>query len=240
MSGEQRGQDEVLEPGPDEVDQRLREIGIPVDRVREALRRAHLAGEDIRLDPAFPRTFGGQEIWGHGNGNFRALMKSLVTPWSFDDKDNIPWVVSPDGRIGITMVRGNKYTGIDKRASTRRPRRTAGIRIIRANNDARQYELIRLQPPGRRGDVITLPANRQNYFLLYNQYIETRMGLDINSVRWELSLAMGVTRGGRLIQWQERLVLPEFDLYERDPDGGRGHPLPPPPDVHVPVERIAG
>ena len=61
---------------------------------------------------------------------------------------------------------------------------------------------------------------------------------DEETVRGELSLAVGVSDSGRLLEWSERLVLPQIDLLNTPDSTDRNPEIV--PDVDVRVERRAG
>lgn len=222
------GMEDYEMPDPDEVPRRLREIcGLPVDLFLGAVRRGQLAADFCT--PSHPRTYSGTVAYGETVAGLRDQTAALS--WSFNDEDNIPRTISPDGGVIITAVSGNKDTGRrDRRgASTRRPRGVAGVRIVRRNG---QIELEALLPPEERlpetDDALDLGPT---WYLLYYR--------DGDTVRSELSLAKGVDDSGALLEWQERLVLPEIDLTLPPPsDGGSGRDDT--PIIDVPVTRRAG
>ena len=77
------------------------------------------------------------------------------------------------------------------------------------------------------GEVVHLGPT---WFLLYFR--------DGDTVRSELSRAHGVSDAGTLLEWSERLILPEIDLLDGpSPLEHRPDDAGPDSDVEVPVER---
>ncbi len=128
----------------------------------------------------------------------------------------------------LTAVSGDEQTGlkIGPHAQTRRPRGTAGMRIVRRNA---QFALPGLLPAD--DPELTGNAFGPTWFLLYRR--------DGDTVRRELSLAKGVSDAGVLWSWKERLILPEIDMLDVPP-GGRDRGDDAGPDLDVPVVSRVG
>lgn len=215
-------EEDVVIPDPDAVPRRLAQLGLTVELLREAVRRGvTLASFTTVGHPVF---YPGVRLYSEINGNLRILLAERG--WSLKDESNIPMAVSQDGSVVITAVRGNSDTGmIGRTPHTYRPRRNAGIRIIRRNH---QLELTELLPPDQQveGEPITLGPT---WFLLYLR--------DGDTVRCEVSLATGISGAGNLQRWSERIILPEIDLLQPPPIGREDADYG--VDVDVPVERRA-
>ena len=210
---------EVREPDGADVRRRLAELGIPAEVLSNAVRAGHDLGEFVTV--AHPRTYQGLVIWGEITASLRSGLS--VFGWTLDDADNIPRAVSPEGDVTIVAISGNEHTGLrnkHEQLSTRRRRGPGGVRIISQNT---QYEL-ELDLVSRTNNDPT--GSVGTWFLLY-----FRAG---DVVRSELSYAKAVDQSGELIDWKERLILPDIDV------GGPALILdapPAPPDVEVPVWR---
>lgn len=207
-------------PDPDSVERRLADLQTPEPVLREVLRRGHLAG-DFCTD-AHARTFRGLRVYHEVNAELRGDFKTRG--WFFNDDDNIPRVVRPDGTVVLTAVSGNALTGIAvPGAQTRNPRGDASIRLIRQN----AFQISLFDGPENDPELNAISPNARTWYLLYFR--------DGDMIRSELSLANGVTAEGNLLLWAERLILAPFNLYEGD--GGFGVAPEPTPDVDVPVVR---
>lgn len=223
--GSSAGLEDVYEPDPEATFRRLVELGIPYEAVTESVRIGYLRGDFTTA--AHPPTYPGTVVWGEITGEFRGRM--VLMGWGFDNTDNIPRSVSPDGRVVIVAVRGNDRTGIrnqHEHLSTRRRRGTAAVRIIRENT---QYFFQLDDVPMSATLTAALDGT---WFLLYNR--------DGDIVRLELSYARAVDHSGKLLEWAERLILPDIDLMgPPPPSDGRGQDDSPDNDVDVPVSRRA-
>jgi hypothetical protein len=218
------GLEDVEVPEPDAVLQRLAELGVPLEILLEAVRRGQLAGDFCT--ESHPRFYRGIVVYSEINGGLREQLAGLG--WSFNDEDNIARAISPDGTVVVTGVAGNERTGLRStpHAQTQRPRREAGIRIVRRNS---QLELEELLPADERRDGDAVVVTGPTWFLLWYRTED--------KIRSELSLARGVTAGGALLEWSERLILPGIDLLD-GPNASGSEAGPEGPDVVVPVERL--
>jgi hypothetical protein len=222
-------QPETIEmPDPAEVERRMKEMGMPMDVALTALRRGQNARDFCTA--AHPRTFPGNNAWAETNAGIREAQGAKG--WTLDDEDNIPKVISPDKSIVITALSGNERTGLRDRerpASTRHPRREAGMRIVLRNM---QLELLEeSQPPHKSGANDGKPvAFGPTWFLLYYR--------DKDIIRSELSLAVEVSNTGVLKKWSERLILPEINMLDGNPQKDTGTETL--KEVDVPVERRVG
>jgi hypothetical protein len=223
-NGSSSALEDVLEPDEDAVPRRLAELGIPHEAIAESIRIGHYKADFTTA--AHPRTYHGTVVWGELSGALRGELSKLA--WTLDDTDNISRVISPDGHVIVVAVRGNERTGLRSKhelLSTRRPRGRAGVRIVRMNA---QFELLLQEGQRDPGDDL-IAGLGGTWFLLYN-----RVG-DI--VRNELSFAKAVSDSGELLQWKERLILPDIDLLAPPPDATFDFT---PFDVDVRVSRRAG
>jgi hypothetical protein len=210
-------------PEADEVPRRLNELGLSLDLLLRSIRRGQHAADFCTA--SHPKTYPGSVAYGETVAGLRE--QTAASGWSFNDDDNIPRAVSPDGSVVVTAVSGNNDTGRreGRNASTRRPRGIASVRIVRRNG---QLELEALLPPHER-----LPAGDDEvhfgptWYLLYCR--------DGDVIRSELSLAKGVNETGALLEWSERLILPEIDLTVPQPDRVIGDDDD--DAIDVPVER---
>lgn len=213
--------EEVIEPNPDSVPRRLAALGIPIELLSEAVRIGHQQADFVTV--AHPRNFPGILTWGEVTAALRSGLSAMG--WMLDDKDNVARVISPDGEVTVVAISGNEFTGLrgkHEQLSTRWPRGSAGVRIIRRNA---QRELALEGALSRSRNLLVDDGG--TWFLLYY-----RTG-DI--VRSELSFAKGVDTPGQLIDWKERLILPDIDLRSPEPAIMDDTPL----DVEVHVSRRA-
>ena len=211
--------EEVFEPDPDAVRRRLATLRIPMEILLEAVRVGHHAGDFVTA--AHPRNFRGILTWGEVTATLRGGLAALG--WALDDRDNVARVISPDGDVTVVAISGNRFTGLrgqHQQLSTRWPRGSAGVRIIWRNA---QRELALGGALSRSRNLLVDGGG--TWFLLYN-----RAG---DVLRSELSYAKNVDNQGELIDWRERLILPDIDLSMPQPAIMDNTP----PDVEVRVSR---
>jgi hypothetical protein len=224
------GMEETEEPGPADG---FAYVGTQKIAI-ELTQRSISVGQHQRdlCDANHPKTSPNYLAWMETNAVFRrGLCDRQEDKWTRNDEQNIPRVISPEGDVSITCAAGNQGTGLrDGKASTKRPRGPAGMSII--NRTKVQVELVELLPEGERGDPVQVTDGM--YFLLWYRVK--------NVIRSEISLARAVNADGTLIDWARRTILPEFNLYEDDGEGGdapRNRSTITPTTVDVPVERLA-
>lgn len=215
---------------PDEnaVDERLRQLGLTSAMLREAIRDGQAAGDFCTT--AHPVFYPGCRVYGETNGSLR--LRLATEGWTFNDSDNIPRAVSPDGSVVITAIQGDANTGLrhGRQVQTRRPRKTASLRIIKRNLQFLIEAVLPEDDPELSDEMAGLGELGPTWFLLYYR--------DGDTVRCEVSLAAGVSDTGRLLTWSERLILPEIDLL--DGNSPSRSDSEPPPEVDVPVTRRTG
>ena len=200
----------VQEPDDADVLRRLAELRIPLEVLSEAVHVGHNQGDFVTA--AHPRIYRGIAIWAEVT---RVLRHRLIeVGWTLDDADNISRVVSPEGDVTIVAISGNEWTGLRNKhgqVNTRWPRGPGGIRIINRNT---QYELA-LEGGVSHAKNDLVDSYGGTWFLLYFRSDDI--------VRSELSYARAVESGG-LIEWKERLILPDINLLGPRPRSWTSHP----------------
>ena len=126
------GWDEAEIPDDDAVPARLTELGLPdIRTLHRAIRDGQAAGDFCTA--AHPVYYAGSRVHCETNGSLRLQLAHMG--WSFNDDDNIARAISPDGSVVVTALRVDEQTGMrtGAAAQTRRPRKTASVRIIKHN-----------------------------------------------------------------------------------------------------------
>ena len=219
------GTGETVEiPGPDEVPRRVLELGITVELCHDVVRQGQGLADFCTV--SHPRWYPPLVASAETTAALRDATAALG--WSFADEERIATTTSPDGAVTITVNSGDEWTGLRGRrhAQTRSPRGAASVRLVRQKT---QYEFDVLLPISeRQQSELDTGEPSEMWYLLFRREGDT--------VRSELSRAKGITDSGALIEWSERLLLPEIDMLDGPPPVSRRTPEPT-PDVDVPVVR---
>lgn len=178
-----------------------------------------------QCNPFHPPSYPGTAQWAETHV---ALRETLTRGgWRADDTGNFSTVVSPDGRIAITIAAGTDRTGKPglPAPQTRYKRGPMTHRAVRHN---RQLEL-NLFPTSNSteaGDP-SLERPAQTWILL----IATRH----DGLRAELSRPSDFDEGGRVVAWSERILLESLEV---EPNIGLDLDDDHDDSIDVPVERL--
>jgi hypothetical protein len=182
---------------PADVERRLGDLGLSVDIIRQAVVYGQMHRDTCTLNdpPGLP----GILAWGR---TIRSFGEQLVPRgWERRDDFNLSAVVNPEGDLAIVVSTGDDGTGLaDLPATTKYRKGPATVAAVEVN--AYQLDLFDL---GR--TVVALAARRApriTWMLLI-----ARVG---DQIRCELSLPSIIADDGRVERWEERIILPPFDL----------------------------
>lgn len=209
-----------------DVHNRLNELGLEQEALENVVRRGHYAFISCTENdaPLYP----GLAAW---NQMVRALREYLLPKgWSRSNENSFPLVVNPNGTMAIAVSSSDEQTGRGEVSpATKSSKGPRTIEVVAANQE--QMNLFRLEPspvPTAASETNS-DDNRMTWYLLFHRAI--------NEVRCELSLPLFMGDDGRIVGWQERIILgtiptdPEF--LELTP------PAPPQPDIDVAIKRRA-
>ncbi|WP_435004708.1 hypothetical protein [Xanthomonas arboricola] len=144
-----------------------------------------------------PKGFNGTNAWAEGTAHLRSLL--VPKGWVLDDPSNQPRVVSPSGKLCLTVSSGTPDTGVPHRTpQTRNDKGSQTASSVQYN--ARQGNLF----PVESSNVVSLSATdgQALWFLLY--YID----LDAREVRVELSRPTAMSEADRVSGWSVRYIIP--------------------------------
>src|SRR3954467_6133091 len=122
------------------LDVRVRMLGLDVleEEVHEAVRRGLSARRscDKHHPPSFPGTY----QWAESHHGLRDLMSPRG--WMPNDDANFSRILSPDGRVALTVATGDQFTGTEgpQQPATKYPRGSQTEDAIRANNTLSLFE----------------------------------------------------------------------------------------------------
>jgi len=176
---------------------RLAELGLSVDIVADALRRAD--ADSAACSVLDPPILEGLLRWGRTTKYLREGL--LPLGWTFDNPRNLARTISPDNHFAIVVATGNDRTGLaDYEAGTRHHKGYATERAIIANGQLTLDlgDLLRVVPFDRTAG--SADAEQPTMWLLL-------FCVDEDGFRAELSLPAAIDNG-RITQWSERILLP--------------------------------
>jgi len=177
---------------------RLVELGLSVDIVADALRRADV--DSTACSVLDPPILEGLLRWGRTTKYLREGL--LPLGWTFDNPRNLARTISPGGDFAIVVATGNERTGLaDVEAGTRHHKGYATERAVIANGQLTLDlgDLLRVAPFDRAAGTGADAEQPTMWLLLFC--------VDEDAFRAELSLPAAIDNG-RITQWSERILLP--------------------------------
>jgi hypothetical protein len=203
MSGPEEGKESPQHAGrihsdPTKVAARLRELGLSVELLEQALRQGQVA-QDL-CTPNHPSNYPGVVAYGETNGALRGALK--VEGWIHDNRFGICKIVAPGGEFSITAISGDENTGDElNEPMTKGLRGPKAMEAVIANG--RQLTLF----PAEAMLELTLTGELPPvmWYLLFN-----RSSKEI--LRAELSLPTQIDSNGVIVAWAERIILPEMAI----------------------------
>ena len=176
-----------------DINSRLEELGLSVGMLHEAIKigEAHRNG-CTKNDPL---SFPGIVTWARTVRSLRELL--APQGWVRSNEQKIPLVINPTGTIAITVATGNTDTGNAAITSkTKYPKGPATIAVVKQNAGQLTfgfYEETTKTPPPRTSDCLT-------WVLLISRCF--------SEIRCELSLPRQMGEDSRVVEWEERIILP--------------------------------
>jgi hypothetical protein len=170
-----------------------------------------------------PKGSGGTLAWIFGTETLRGQLIPLG--WTPADVNNQPRVVSPDGKIAITVMCGDAHTGnLNRMPSTRNTRGSQTVRSVNIN--ARQLDMFADHLSNIASIAPKSSEEQTLWILLY--YID----LVNDEVHYELSRPVNMGENEKVDDWKPRFTMPPLLLGA--PDDYQGPP-PASPDIDIPV-----
>lgn len=209
----------VIHDKPEEVDAALARLGLTPPPLMRAVRAGYLSRISRTANDA-PIAAG----FYHWNETLRTLRDELVVlGWTRVDEQMFSTILSPDGRIAISVSSGDEATGSARGfPRTKRDKGPRTADVIHANVE--QLDLFETTPesaPEEEAECLT-------YVLLFHA--------DATELRAELSLPVSMDEKDHIDSWRERIILGAQPL---DPEGAT---MPEPdfgPDIDIDVQRRA-
>lgn len=212
---------------PWEVEQRLAELDLESDNLREAVRAGLL--ESLACTDYDPVSARGYELWRMASRRLREVQTAGLDPgWRALDERNQPLVVNPALGIAVTVSSGNDLTGngdVNRPPSTRNPKGQVTADLVEANEQLLLFS-------GKTPFISSpKPVERRTWMLL--------VWASGSEARCELSLPKAIS-SGYIVKWHERLMLEPVILDESPMEAPFDYRPGGHDSIDVPVSRKRG
>ena len=208
----------ILFDKPNEIANRLEQLGLREAELREAVNQGHL--QRTRLTSNHPVIYHGLNMWGELVAALRDQLRPL--DWVREDIGSFALTVNDELKLAITVASGDEATGNPSVHPTNRSKK--GRNTVDAIETNRQMTLFEELPPDAESDEV-----RQTWVLLH--HTDTNRG----EIRVEISRPSNIGSDGKITAWAERIILSSipFDdvLVEIFAPNG--------PDVEIDIRRRA-
>lgn len=204
---------------PEEIANRLEQLGVNEGALREAVRQGHL--QRARLTLNHPVLYHGSNMWGETVAGLREQLRPLG--WIRQDIGCYALTVHEELQLAITVASGDEGTGNPHAHPCNRSKK--GRNTVDAIEANRQIEMFELPPPESQDDGY----DKQTWMLMH--YTDMLKG----EIRLELSRPSSISKDGKISEWAERIILNSIpfddELVEIYPLSG--------PDIEIDIRRKA-
>ena len=204
---------------PGDIRQRLADLGLEEEPLKETVRRGQLAY--ISCTANHPPQFPGMAAWAE---TVRALREYVVPlGWRRSNDNNYPLAVDPEGLVAIAVATGNDGTGRAEALPSTNARKGPSTSDAVAANQLR-FSFMEERPARLSSGS---DDSRATWILLIHRAA--------TEVRCELSLPISIGEDGHIDVWRERILLGPIPL-----DGDFVEIVPPArPDITIDIRRRA-
>jgi hypothetical protein len=210
----------VMRQETGDVRQRLLELGLEEEPLKDVIRRGQLAFLNCTANhpPQFPGLAGWAET-------VRALREYLVPlGWETTNESNYALTVDPAGRMAIVVATGNEATASAEATPSTNARKGPNTADAVAENQLQFSFMDRVVPPAA-SPSSPGGERRMTWVLLIHRAL--------SEVRCELSLPSSMAEDGHIDGWRERILFGPVPL-----DGDLVEVVPPLlPDIAVDIRR---
>lgn len=208
----------VLFDNPEEIANRLEQLGVNEGALREAIYQGHL--QRTRLTLNHPVIYHGLNMWGEVVAALREQLRPLG--WVREDIGSYALTAHEELKLAISVASGDEATGNPSAHPSNRSRKGRNtVEVIEAN---RQLELFEQLPPEDQ-----VEEGKQTWVLMH--HTDTSRG----EIRVELSRPSSIGKDGKINEWAERIILNSIpfddDLVEIYAPNG--------PDIDIDIRRKA-
>jgi hypothetical protein len=185
---------------PLDVSPRLAELGLNIEVLLEAISNgAQHASSCTANDPLMlPSTL----FWGKAVRDLRDTLVPLG--WRVDNTRNFPTIVHPSGQWAVGVCSGDENTGRPGISPhSRNPKGTVTKDITDQNQMSFTEIAPDFMPP-----MASPPSPKSTWLLLFHSDRTT------HEIRSELSLPVEMNAAGRVVEWNQRLILPSIPGHQ--------------------------
>jgi hypothetical protein len=182
---------------PAEVVERLTQLGVSAEMLREAVKKGQFARDNCTEDdpPATPGIY----AWGRTTRGLREILRPLG--WRRCDAGNYSRTINDGAGIAIAVSAGDDATGRPAVNPKTRYRKGPLTAAVVARNIAQLELFDNHSPPPPHDELSQEPIT---WFLL--------IAATESEVRCELSLPSAIGFDGRIEKWKERIILEPVQL----------------------------
>ena len=180
-----------------EAENRLKEINIKNQHLQDAC----LAGLLQKNNCNENNTKGGPGFiqWDETIRSLREL--SIEDGWTRYQQNHLEGIISENSKTIILPSSGNLSTG--------NPNQTP------INKNPKGYRTIQIIEKVAQGNLFTGYPDQSDD--VYNELFILLYYCTDQKLKMELSKPLQITRQGKIVAWQERIIIPEYNLYDFDP-----------------------
>lgn len=196
MSEQHDQRNSIVVDDPREVRAALRELGVPMEVLQQAVRAWQQAANGTT---AFePVTAAGSKGWFAAVGVVREAM--VMLGWKMMDPYHLPLVVSPDQEVSILVTSGDAATGLKDLWPTSKNSKGKAT-VVQVSWNGRQMAIPGIQ------DIVMLSRRKQKTRpakFTWALVVTMKDG----EARGEFSLPTAVSGSSRISDWARRYILP--------------------------------
>ena len=184
------------------VRRELGKLGCTPDEFEIAIRYGE--GKRGACPPYDPPTFPGTTAWATTTRKFREI--KIKQNWTPEDDRNFSTIVSPNGRLAITITTGDNGTGVYVPGQSPKLKHPKGIMAdtaVKRNRGGWLFQDMAADAKAQ-ADKLKAKEKRVTWFLLMR-----RQG---DFVFAELSLPWTISESGQVESWRRRIILDPIEI----------------------------
>ncbi|MEU3649434.1 hypothetical protein AB0E59_39090 [Lentzea sp. NPDC034063] len=198
---------------------RLRQLGMDADQLKEALGASNQERGRCDLDHCSKSAPGYYAY----NGMLSSMSRQMSADgWERHDPMSMPLMINHDTRTVAGVTSGDQYTGLiipGERPTTRNPKGELTRALIKRNRDRNETALIEISEFSPTKELLDR-ISEYNFWLVLVYFDK-----DSSLIRCEVSKPITANSKGHPQSWEQRIILPPYDigpidLGDDDPNDG--------------------